>query len=506
MDVLQVTEWSTSDVSRYLKTCNWIDAELVDKFAEHEMDGAAMMEVTKEDLREDFNVKELGKVKRILRGISRTGLQYAPPTPAPPTPQNIECDTPISQKDLNNTVIPPHPPERVERKKKRPATASGDSRIPSTGSPTLPVRPRAATAMGYSSGILESERRYAEFCNIYTSWVSGLNITEGGIATQTVFTTLDTYLSWSKQDHDEVARLSPTNNIDMNGFIRVMTYVTEGMTPCEFDSLAVYLVMCVKRTADMQELNRREKLAKQLFMKWDHDGSGSLSQDEFDRVLETFNKVASELDNGNGVALSAHDADGDGELDVDEFTRLLTTVWKGTDPKRFDLNYFRLSRVVADVVLMQLIGAPQLRSEDILSITTVISPLTPVLLYGTGFDPSRAVEEAAEAASLPLHPILVTHRSAEREAISAVVRPGMGRGYWIYVIIGSKYNADGLLRELGIRLQTTHSWLIHSKFRLFIFIPFRSTVSLPPILTMHSMQVNIDNPNIQQTLAKLPPP
>eukprot|EP00906_Rhabdomonas_costata_P019846 RCo028872 len=70
-----VESWSVAEVSQRLAAEPWAGPELAAQLERHQIDGAALLELTKEDLRHDFGVQPLGQVKAILRNISRLGTR-----------------------------------------------------------------------------------------------------------------------------------------------------------------------------------------------------------------------------------------------------------------------------------------------------------------------------------------------------------------------------------------------------------------------------------------------
>ena len=182
-----VQTWSAAEVTANLAAQEWADALLVTQFQEHEIDGASLLELTKRDLREDFGVRELGKIKKILSGIAKLCRNNIPssaptrrhrksdtdivnttkkssqksstrprarskphnhiePPSAPPTPDLENFDVPISAEDLKGTTAT-YPPSDEEL---RAAPIYPQPPRPAPPSPTaLAAAPPARIATSY---------------------------------------------------------------------------------------------------------------------------------------------------------------------------------------------------------------------------------------------------------------------------------------------------------------------------------------------------------------------
>ena len=390
-------------------------------------------------------------------------------------------------------------------------------------------RPASAEPEGarrwFPMGILEAERRYAGLSEAFAGWVA---CSEGGaVSLQSVLQTLRDYFGWSGGDvldvREQVRAVLPalcrqrgvTGSIDYaaervgtpGAFVSVVGIVSDGMSPHDFDHLHAYLKSCIKRSSQQHEENRRLGLAAQLFAKWDYDGSGELSEEEFGSVVRRFNEVTLELDSAEDQAcfdMARQDANADGVLDRTEFQTMLLAAWGGCDAKLFDLKYFRLSCAVEDLVLSKLAGRAGIGADSLADVVAAATPATPVILYGLGgADPSRAVEEAAASFSCEVRPVLVTHRDSEHEALKVLTRHGFGRGCWVYIVVGQGYDPERLFRELGRALHTTNTWMLHRNFRLLVSYPARSVASLPSILAMRSLQIDAVHFNPQEAASQM---
>eukprot|EP01063_Lacrimia_lanifica_P015546 TRINITY_DN22268_c0_g1_i1.p1 TRINITY_DN22268_c0_g1~~TRINITY_DN22268_c0_g1_i1.p1 ORF type:complete len:678 (+),score=211.85 TRINITY_DN22268_c0_g1_i1:78-2111(+) len=650
-----VAEWSTEEVLERIAGLPWVDGALLASIKEHEIDGAALLEVTKDDIKEDFAVKELGRVKRILRGIAQ--LEEAPdgapcprsaspprgasrpPSPIPPPHKDsgahveadparvdlddrdggvpsrarspslpsthgleVSPDTDVAMQamecrsdggtppaamdamgggvidDLDGDILAedlrPHPPPRDEGTEPRAARqafgtprkeAAGEDAAARAGRATAgtpnpmqtdiprptppPKRPhtamaaarrhsdtglcrldgtdadarlarRPATSQGwnsdtqkraYSMGILENERRYAELCDVYKAW-RGCMDASSKLTLANVVSTLKIYFSLTVEEavamSNDLRKVVPHSHADLQpeGFAALLSSLTVNMPPAHFDHLKVYLSRCIHKTAGVQEQRRRERLVEELFRMWDYDHSDSISSVEYTTVIQRFNEVSCDVSNEEEGAfcMARADRDGNGVLDLEEFSTLLLGVWEDVSPNSFDLKYLRLCRAVEDVILCNVDASGRRISAKALGqIVSAVMPTAPIILHGIGADPSRSVEECAQAFGVKLKPVLVTHRTAEAEAVRAITRYGIGRGCWVYIVVGKKYNADALHREIGRILQTTNTWMVHPKFRLLISSPTRSTAALPSILTMHAVQASTVDCDVERLLMQI---
>eukprot|EP00659_Diplonema_papillatum_P008959 gene8959-13872_t len=66
-----IFDWTVDDVRVKLASCRWAEPGFRQKLRVHKVDGMALAELTKEDLRDDFRIGELGTIKALLRNITR---------------------------------------------------------------------------------------------------------------------------------------------------------------------------------------------------------------------------------------------------------------------------------------------------------------------------------------------------------------------------------------------------------------------------------------------------
>ena len=532
-------EWTVEEVVEEIRTRSWATESFLNTLADHEIDGAAFAELTKEDLKEEFGIRELGRVKRVLREVAQLCGDYVP---HPPLDMHDAQDSDICSEDLYpDQNIPPsplaahkpshppvHPPavpkKGVQAGKTRPHSALTFHECKEVR--RVPQRPSSAHGRcGFDIGILETERRYAELAAIFYGWVK-CYATES-LRLGEVLAALSIYFSWDDEEKErkvaevgafftkfakqkqDLKQFGPQTELGVERFIDVFGVLTEGTFPAEFDDLVIFLKSCIERTSKLQENCRRERLVNELFLKWDYDSSGKISEGEYMAVIRQFMEVTRELDadedGRHGFSLESHDIDGDGSLDVAEFTTLILEVWNvaSVRAKEFDLKYFRLTCVVDNMILAHLHRVGCITSEGLLQISKAVACSTPVVLYGQGSDPSRAVEEAAFAENATVMPVLVTRPEAEKEAVQTLLRSGLGRGRWVYVVIGHAYDADALLRDIGRCMQTTNTWMIHPKSRLLISYPQKTTANLPCILSLRSIQVSVTKFDIESVLLQI---
>eukprot|EP00756_Hemistasia_phaeocysticola_P066205 Hpha_TRINITY_DN9072_c0_g1::TRINITY_DN9072_c0_g1_i1::g.141922::m.141922 len=655
--------WSVAEVQRQLRRegneCGeWADESLLEQLRSHEVDGAALLELTKDDLREDLGIKSLGRIKRILRGIRRLVTQNTPTTPLvqPPSgddPDPAECDAPISSADLKPDRPPgdvsaqvtpmstpaPRPPTAPPGGRPQPprtcaGTADAPTRQQRTGAPSRPaeprrpseppevlnqvgdlgeddeaegspvgldgidigmdvgmgdggeapqprrandpdrtdIPPRPATAIGhrpvigttatgtpvvgplpghahaweedapvatqcatdaavsvfrpkatgdsnYSSGILETERRYEALRKLFNLWDESSDISvigSGAIEFTELCTVLQEFYSWDEVD-TKVRVRAVLETIDRNcdgslnwsEFQEFMTSITQGMPPREFDHLIAHFSVAVTRVAEAQEKQRRLRLLGQLFDEWDDDHSGLIDAEELERVLTKFNAGCAETGDDRELSeLKLANMNDDEGLDRSEFVTAFAKLTAAFSAASFDLMYYRLMRVLEDLVfagrrnsLNRMVTADEL-SDVVLRST----PLTPLILYGRRADPSKAVERCAQRFGVQLRPFLVTHEKAEQEALRAVARLSMSRGWWIYIVVGQGYRCDTFFREAGVALQTANTWAVHRKFRLWIKLPSRTLGGIPNILYQGAIALGVDNSDAAEVAQSLTAP
>eukprot|EP01063_Lacrimia_lanifica_P039367 TRINITY_DN8630_c0_g1_i2.p3 TRINITY_DN8630_c0_g1~~TRINITY_DN8630_c0_g1_i2.p3 ORF type:complete len:127 (+),score=34.22 TRINITY_DN8630_c0_g1_i2:318-698(+) len=120
---------------------------------------------------------------------------------------------------------------------------------------------------------------------------------------------------------------------------------------------------------------------------------------------------------------------------------------------------------------------------------------SPLLMYGTQFDPSTVIEMAAADRKATLMPCILSHKAAEDDALRQLVKYGFQRGHWLYVITDPQYCPENFLRQLGVTLSTNANrgpGMIHKRMRVFVFTKERSITHWPNILTMMSLEANLD--------------
>eukprot|EP01062_Namystynia_karyoxenos_P067375 TRINITY_DN61307_c0_g1_i1.p1 TRINITY_DN61307_c0_g1~~TRINITY_DN61307_c0_g1_i1.p1 ORF type:complete len:919 (+),score=248.58 TRINITY_DN61307_c0_g1_i1:85-2757(+) len=155
------SEWSVEETARRVTalSADWADERFVSLLRQHEVDGAALAELTKADLRDDFGIRELGRIKRALRAIARLcGAETAPTEPSElsrmVTPEPGAFDVPISAEDLvggrsGARTAPAAERKDAQREQQAPGAAAGADQAgaPDAASPPPP----AAVSTGASS-------------------------------------------------------------------------------------------------------------------------------------------------------------------------------------------------------------------------------------------------------------------------------------------------------------------------------------------------------------------
>eukprot|EP00756_Hemistasia_phaeocysticola_P045493 Hpha_TRINITY_DN19241_c0_g1::TRINITY_DN19241_c0_g1_i1::g.194231::m.194231 len=172
--------WSVEDVCQRLVSCAWASPHFRHKCRLHRINGVALQELTKEDLRDDFQVQELGVVKEILRNIRklRDGeipeVNGWPETPAVPeeqsrphaaTPEPPATEAPPAQQPRPSSSLDHHrrhlPPLRQEIVRRTHTALSSEtpvpfpkaadrSRPPPAQRPSLHKEPPLAPSPGWS--------------------------------------------------------------------------------------------------------------------------------------------------------------------------------------------------------------------------------------------------------------------------------------------------------------------------------------------------------------------
>eukprot|EP01062_Namystynia_karyoxenos_P059055 TRINITY_DN50498_c0_g1_i1.p1 TRINITY_DN50498_c0_g1~~TRINITY_DN50498_c0_g1_i1.p1 ORF type:complete len:615 (+),score=169.74 TRINITY_DN50498_c0_g1_i1:111-1847(+) len=369
----------------------------------------------------------------------------------------------------------------------------------------------------YAPGILEQERRSECLRDVFNRWDSSSDVSQDGsgqIEVQELRPVLQAFFGWSDQEaEEECNRILSSIDSDQSGtvdWLEFRSFVQElcrCADPACFDNLVYFLQECIGDVSKAQEKRRRQRLLQQLFTEWDTDNSGTVDKAELRVVMERLHEVSSaEGDEIAAMMISRVDAEGEGRLNTKEFQAIMLNSLQPLTPGQFDAMRYRLGRCVESVHANdRTLGLSRYLANKIMpGVLERSSPHTPMVLYGASFDPARAVERLAEANHCSLHPHLITHHKAEREALREMVKLGFQRGHWMYFVIGHGYDGDQFLRDVGVRLQTNAhrgTGMVHKRFRVFVSTIERGIMHWPNILSMRAITIQLDS--FQPTEAEL---
>eukprot|EP01006_Ploeotia_vitrea_P014964 TRINITY_DN4126_c0_g1_i1.p1 TRINITY_DN4126_c0_g1~~TRINITY_DN4126_c0_g1_i1.p1 ORF type:complete len:1029 (-),score=123.87 TRINITY_DN4126_c0_g1_i1:80-3166(-) len=367
-------------------------------------------------------------------------------------------------------------------------------------------------ALGYVPGILEKERRLAYIKNIFLKWDESSDISRTGSGFIEYFelrSVLQRFYNWTDAEADAnvdavMSKLDKdlSGTLDFEEFVTFINDLTKSIQPKHFDTLMEFLWSAIADFSKDQEHDRRVNLLKQLFTSWDYNESGDVDQKELCRVLTRFNDM--ERDGGEEhfveLMFSGADENDDGSLDIKEFVNFFDDLTYKLTPGEFDFMIYRLRRCLEEVLVLLEDSFASLKYKQVLlnalegyemdDMLRDSKPFMPMICYGTACDPARAIEQYAQSKHIPVKAFLVTHDKAEITCIEGIQKWGYRLGYWILVVLGIDYEADGFLRQLGISLQTQSS--MSPRFRLWIHAPYPDVKDFPAVFLCNARLESLD--------------
>eukprot|EP01065_Artemidia_motanka_P009812 TRINITY_DN15071_c0_g1_i3.p1 TRINITY_DN15071_c0_g1~~TRINITY_DN15071_c0_g1_i3.p1 ORF type:complete len:639 (+),score=86.16 TRINITY_DN15071_c0_g1_i3:135-2051(+) len=589
--------WSVEDVCRRLVGCPWASPYFRHKCRLHRIDGVSLQELTKEDLRDDFRINELGTIKEILRNIKALRAGQVPEvkggTSTPPVPDDSDdalivparastpqphvsrsasgtlarkdsaqkdpnrhlpsldsvyrhrLHTPLSrdtavcaqssgpvpsgrrtapvarrpslvkEKPLGTTQCwaPPEPTNEVLQQEQVPSQTPPDTPPqPKTSASRIDVRRPSSGSRGrlsvFQPGILELERRFVATRQLFDLWDQSSNISEsasGFIEFEELRDVLAPFYGWSPEEKDQRARAimgaldtSGDQKVDADEFHRFVSRQTHAKKGRDFDSFVAHMRERVSEETRTKEAERRQRSLRSLFRKWDADCSGFVDPVELRSVIMRYNDYSvAQGKHQAQVILTEKDQNRDGRLDQAEFLAVFTALTNRLTPEDFDFLSYRIGRSVEDILQDQRRGLTAefrpLTVENLEVRYKVSAPQQPLLLFGRGIDPSKQVEQLADAVGARLRPFLVRHVKSEKAALKDMKRWGFGRGHWLYITIDyDVHTAEPFLRQVGVALQQQAVHHLHRKFRLWIMVPTHRYILLPCVLRHISQPVDLE--------------
>eukprot|EP01012_Entosiphon_sulcatum_P010741 TRINITY_DN16362_c0_g1_i4.p1 TRINITY_DN16362_c0_g1~~TRINITY_DN16362_c0_g1_i4.p1 ORF type:complete len:689 (+),score=119.68 TRINITY_DN16362_c0_g1_i4:2535-4601(+) len=367
--------------------------------------------------------------------------------------------------------------------------------------------------LGYVPGILEKERRFSLIRDIFDRWDNSSDVSRdssGFIEYEELRGVLKRFYNWTDEEADVNADgimrkmdADLSGTLDFNEFSAFIEDLTRRVSPQQFDNLLHFLGAAVADFSQDQEHDRRLKLLTELFALWDYDKTGLIDQGEVYRVMTRFNDSQAESKGEDFAALlfECADANNDGTLDKTEFVQFFDNLTFDFKPEEFDFVLYRLHRCLEEIQVLLEDNSASLKYRAVLlnalerheidQLLEGSSATSPIVCYGTAFDPARAIEQYAKAQRIVVKPFLVTHERAARLALEGLRRYGFRAGHWVYIVFGKDYPCDSLLRQIGLDLQTRND-AIHPQMRLWITYPQKDCKNLPGIVTCHARVMSLD--------------
>eukprot|EP00755_Sulcionema_specki_P038961 Sspe_Gene.111917::Locus_94106_Transcript_1_1_Confidence_1.000_Length_2085::g.111917::m.111917 len=367
-----MSEWTVDDVCRELAGCSWATPVFRHKVRLHRIDGMALSELTKEELRDDFRITELGTIKSILRNIKmlaagvpqgrastpqgQVGLEWQDDEPlveraATPDPlprRRPPAYRPLSQLSIpSNRLItplanavggkdplePPPVPLVTKKPKPKPVRQTEDTE----------AALRAEKALGW--GLVPHSADKGEVAEAASAAgteepradeVPVKELSDGGSpGTAHMPSGPDEERILNPDDAISSSIFPPVQRLDLR---RPATKQQQAFRP------------------GILELERRYIAIKKLFQMWDMssnlsvDGSGFVEYEELREVLASFYGWSDEeKDIKARAAMGSMDRSGDGRLDEDEFHLFISGLTWNKLPRQFDDLIGHLERNVGEV-------------------------------------------------------------------------------------------------------------------------------------------------------------
>eukprot|EP00756_Hemistasia_phaeocysticola_P057827 Hpha_TRINITY_DN34437_c0_g1::TRINITY_DN34437_c0_g1_i1::g.96198::m.96198 len=115
-----VSDWNVNELMMYLRRQNWCNPNLIARFAAHRIDGAALLELTEQELRKDFFVSSRQGVQDVLVGIRTLASDPAPTRTDTPSQEALnkahEAALQAGMLDAPEDSVPPPQDEYDEEK------------------------------------------------------------------------------------------------------------------------------------------------------------------------------------------------------------------------------------------------------------------------------------------------------------------------------------------------------------------------------------------------------
>eukprot|EP00760_Papus_ankaliazontas_P028817 PhM_4_TR3/c0_g1_i1/m.90273 len=514
--MMDVRHWTSSEVQRHLSREKWADANLLRNLNEHEIDGAALLELTKEDLRYDFGIQELGRIKTVLRGIeSLTKRRASDAMTAQGALSSCgggvetRADTTTDFDEEVRAVLMRGMRATTPDAYYRPTSSVLKDNIPRACSSLAGIVVRAlpawadlnppplttADANDATRDVSEVDSNGVALVHEPTAGVVGILEAERRkerIGEVVAMLGADT----PRATPDLPAQPADTQPIPARAFQEALWDATAQLDAVSFDH---YMSQCTQGKEDLgrrEEIARKSGVARGLYAAWRETTLGSgIAPDDVVRGMEM-----------TGVHVTPGFRPQEPDVSEKCFVEAVVRALQDEDAVVYDWKTYRTCLSVQKLHS----GVSKLSPH----------PLTvPSLVSGTYStqrclvvnsdrerllrDPFSTIEAAATKLGVrAVHAWYATPRSpddaARRKAIlDTIRRKGVREGHWCYLAIdpaymGSERNAAGrLLREVGLVLNTSSASATHPRFRVFVYVaPFSYGTQIPDILSTKSELVD----------------
>ena len=394
----------------------------------------------------------------------------------------------------------------------------------------------------YDNSVLEQERQYSELQRLYTLWVTCADPSDFGITSRSFQQVIQAFCGWSDGEAAvncprilEDVDVNSDGVLDWHEFCSFVTQLSKSMPPPAFDNLVSHFASCIAEGQGAREKQRREGLLTSVFKAMDAGSTGAVCVRDLQCVLTTLATLdtsdeVSVVQRVSEVLLSATSmgavntilcgrdtevADSqESDMTVRMFTDIVHGACDGVPAPVFDLFIFRMKRAVAAALSPSRetdaeappfphtkASVPALTSDDLDTIVSLSPSSSPLVLVGTGVDPTQVLTECAASCGVSLAILFITCEQEGREAAETVKSTGFVQGNWVCVSVDPRFrDCDNFLRSLGLCMHTGSSWAVHRKFRLWVHIARH--VVLPSILAMSSVRVDLEEPDAFPVLVR----
>ena len=333
--------WDVNDVCNQLSSCSWADPQFKTKVRIHNLDGLSLQELTKEDLRDDFRIMELGTIKTILRNIRSLG-QEPRPLAALPHPTSVQEPQHSSiQSCLENNIKKKNSLGKLKEDRRRPASNSAKvvRKYPSSAPMSAPLKskqptrshvvaPEAMSKVKIPPPIRKIDSGSLDFPTL------PINIGLGGDVKKNLIRPATALAAYRHQTESPLCTPPPVVTKDI-----IHRY--DGKEE-ESQEVTINKKYNAGYRSGILELERRYTAVAKLFKIWDTSGS-TADQTGYIKLADVQNMCAkhfkwsaTDLETKTLCSLKDVQKSGNGRIDEDDFQLFISNLTATRSPSSFD--------------------------------------------------------------------------------------------------------------------------------------------------------------------------